>query len=91
MSEQTIETISAGLKDLIKERLDIDHETIGVNDDSPLFDENAWGIDSVDVLDIVLGIEERYGVKIRQDDSSKAAFGSIRSLATHIEQIRSRS
>jgi acyl carrier protein len=86
----TLEQVRQGLKDMIKERLDIDHEELGVNDDSMLFDEDAWGIDSVDVLDLVLGIEEVFGVSIKQDESVKKSFQSINTLAAYIVELRSR-
>jgi len=85
-----LDQVRNGLKTMIKERLDIDSEEIGVNDDSPLFDEKAWGIDSVDVLDLVLGIEEIFGVSIKQDDSVQKHFESINTLAAYIVDLRTR-
>jgi acyl carrier protein len=85
MSAETLDGIKTELKEMIKERLDIDWREIGVTDDSALFDEAAWGIDSVDVLDIVLGIEERFGLSIKQDDAVKSHFESISTLAAYIQ------
>jgi acyl carrier protein len=85
-----LEQVRIGLKTMIKDRLDIDADEIGVNDDSLLFDEKAWGIDSVDVLDLVLGIEEVFGVSIKQDESVQKNFTSINTLAAFVVEMRSR-
>jgi acyl carrier protein len=39
----------------------------------------------VDVLDLVLGIEKVFGIRIGQDDDIKRHFESIQTLAAYIE------
>lgn len=54
---------------------------------APLFGEGL-GLDSIDMLEIALSVSKKYGVELRSED--KAVFGSLRALATHIEQHRTR-
>ena len=75
--------IKAQLRDILKNRLDLVLDGPEPNDDGNLF--NEWGIDSVDVLDLVLAIEQEFGVKIKQgDDNVNAHFENITRLATYI-------
>ena len=56
------------------------------------FDENArlvggeLGIDSIDVLEMVVMIEKDYGVVINNQEIGKEVFASLASLARYIEQ-----
>lgn len=52
--------------------------------DAPLFGEGL-DLDSLDVLEISLLVQQRYGVKLRADDSNNdSIFASLQSLADHI-------
>lgn len=51
---------------------------------APLFGEGL-GLDSLDILEVSLLIQQRYGVKLKADDPRKEAiFASLQSLAEHI-------
>ena len=51
---------------------------------APLFGDGL-GLDSLDMLEISLVIQQRYGVKLKSDDpQNKAIFASLESLAAHV-------
>ncbi len=51
---------------------------------APLFGEGL-GLDSLDMLEISLVIQQRYGVRLKADDPrNEAIFGSLQSLAAHV-------
>ena len=51
---------------------------------APLFG-GGLDLDSLDMLEISLIIQQRYGVKLKADDpDNPAIFGSLQSLAEHI-------
>ena len=54
-----------------------------IKDDSPLVGGDM-GIDSIDVLELVMMIEKDYGVKIESKELGVKIFASVRALATHI-------
>ena len=61
---------------------DVDAERVDVT--APLFG-SGLGLDSLDMLEISLVIQQRYGVKLRADDpNNDAIFASLQSLADHI-------
>ena len=81
-----MEMVSAReLASLIVESLnleDVDPEQI--DPDAPLFGEGL-GLDSLDMLELSLAIQQRYGVKLKADDpQNEAIFSSLRSLAAHV-------
>jgi acyl carrier protein len=49
------------------------------------------GIDSIDVLELVMMIEKDYGVKIDNKALGVKVFASVRALATHIANHRKKS
>jgi acyl carrier protein len=68
-------------------------ETLGLIDVSPedIKDEERLvggdlGIDSIDVLELVMMIEKDYGVKIESKELGVKVFASVRALAAHIAQ-----
>jgi acyl carrier protein len=44
------------------------------------------GIDSIDVLEMVIMIEKDYGVSIDNKEVGAKVFASLRTLATHIQE-----
>ncbi len=48
------------------------------------------GIDSIDVLELVLMLEKDYGVKIENKEMGVQAFASVRALAGFVQKNRSK-
>jgi acyl carrier protein len=58
---------------------------------APLFGDEGLGLDSIDLLELALVISQRYGFSLRSDDpDNRRIFASLRNLAAHIAQHRSR-
>jgi acyl carrier protein len=57
---------------------------------APLYGDGL-GLDSIDILEIALEVSQRYGFDLRSDDENNVRiFQSLRSLAQHIAQHRTR-
>ncbi len=83
-----MENLIAELKDKIiatLSLLDVTPEDIG--DDTQLVGGDL-GIDSIDVLELVLMLEKDYGVKIESKDMGVQAFASVRALAEFVGKNR---
>ncbi len=60
-----------------------------VGNDDPLFDEgNVMGLDSIDALEIVMALQERYGVRIDDKNQSRFILRSITTIAEFVEKNR---
>ena len=56
-----------------------------------LFGSDGLGLDSLDMLEISLVIQQRYGVSLKADDpNNEEIFASLQSLADHIGGIQAR-
>ncbi len=86
-SEQT--ALEREVAQLIVESLNLEEvPPDAIAPDAPLFREGL-GLDSIDALELALAISQRYGFKLQSDDERNSEiFGSLRSLARHIEQHR---
>lgn len=81
-----IEDIKAEIKNIFVERLNMNLAGITAGDDDGLF-EDGWGIDSIDVIDIVLGVEQKFGVKLGQDEEIQPHFRTLNTLAAYIQSL----
>lgn len=68
---------------------DVDPQTVDLS--APLFG-GGLGMDSLDMLEISLVIQQRFGIKLRADDpNNETIFRSLQNLADHIGSIRAAS
>ncbi|HEX5670485.1 MAG TPA: phosphopantetheine-binding protein [Sulfuricurvum sp.] len=56
-----------------------------IDDDAPLFNEGL-GLDSVDAIELVIFLDDQYGIKIENVGQSKEIFISVRTLTDFINQ-----
>jgi acyl carrier protein len=74
------------LKRLIIERLKLDEISPGdIGTDDPLFGEGL-GLDSIDALELVLGLEKEYGVVIPDAEVGQRVFQSVRTIAQYVAE-----
>ena len=55
-----------------------------VDPEAPLFGEGGLGLDSIDVLELVVLLDKNYGIKIRASKEGPKIFYSIKSIAEYI-------
>jgi len=65
--------LKSRVKDLIVRRLKLDVDPQTIEDGAPLFGEGL-GLDSIDALELVLGIEQEFGVKVADEEVGVKAF-----------------
>ncbi|KAF0153968.1 MAG: acyl carrier protein [Syntrophaceae bacterium] len=84
----TVEEIISELKVKIIATLGLlDVTPDDIKDDDQLVGGDT-GIDSIDVLELVMMIEKDYGVKIESKELGAKVFASVRTLATYILQAK---
>lgn len=68
------------VKRLIIERLQLEGMTpADIDNAAPLFGDGL-GLDSIDALELVIGIEKEFGVRIQDEDVGSKAFASVNAL-----------
>ena len=81
---EVTEELVVNLKRLIIERLKLEEiEIEDIDTDAPLFGEGL-GLDSIDALELVIGLEKEYGVSIPDAEVGRRVFQSVRSIAQYI-------
>jgi acyl carrier protein len=76
------------LKELLVEELNIEHVTASeIDDGAPLFGPDGLGLDSLDGLQIVTAIEERYGVKVPfEGEDARKVLASVASITDYVRR-----
>ncbi|MDD5564186.1 MAG: phosphopantetheine-binding protein [Thermoanaerobaculaceae bacterium] len=79
--------LHAKVKQLIIDRLQLDGVAPGdIDDAAPLFGDGL-GLDSIDALELVIGIEKVFGVRIQDEEVGAKALASVNAL---VEFMRSK-
>ena len=58
-----------------------------IETDAPLFGEGL-GLDSIDVLEIIVLLEKKYGIKLANPAEGKGIFKSITTIADYVSKNR---
>lgn len=77
--------LKENLKRQIVEQLnlkDIKPEEIG--DDQPLFVEGL-GLDSIDALELIVLLQQHYGIRLTKAEEGPAVFRSVNTMAEYIQ------
>ena len=81
----TNDNLAPRVKELIVRRLKLEIDPASILDDAPLFGEGL-GLDSIDALELVLGLEQEFGIKVEDEEVGVKAFSSVNALVDFIEQ-----
>lgn len=88
LMENKMEELIKELKDKIIETLDlVDVTPDDITEEGQLVGGDL-GIDSIDVLELVMMIEQDYGVKIDNKELGAKVFVSLKTLADYIKKNR---
>ncbi len=85
-------TLEEEIRELVVESLMLeDVAPEDIDPAAPLFGDGAdsLGLDSIDVLELAMALNKRYGVRTRSDDErNREVFYSVRSLAAFVAAER---
>lgn len=77
--------LTARLKIMIVEALNLDDAVpADIPDDEPLIGSPRLGLDSIDMLELVVRLEKEFGIKIGSSEESRRALTSVTALASYI-------
>ena len=60
-----------------------------IDADAPLFREGL-GLDSIDALELIVLMERKYGIKLKDPKQGKEIFRSVRTMAEYIQENRTK-
>ncbi len=87
MLEQAVD-LKTRVKELIVRQLKLEIDPGSIKDSAPLFGESTdgLGLDSIDALELVLGVEKEFGIKVQDEEVGVQAFASVDALCEFIRQ-----
>jgi acyl carrier protein len=83
VSSNDRDTLRAEVKDLLATGLRLQIAPADIPDDAPIFGDTL-GLDSIDALELVVLVEDRFRVSIPDEDVGRRAFGSVNALVEFI-------
>lgn len=75
------------VRNLIIQRLKLEISPEEIDVDAPLFGDGL-GLDSIDALELVVGLEQEFSIEIPDADVGKRIFASVRSIADYVNRSR---
>ena len=85
-----MEELVLELKKEIIEALNLEDVTPEeIDDDAHLFG-SGLGLDSIDALELIVLIEKKYGIKLKDPSAGKAVFKSVNVMAKFIAENRTK-
>ncbi len=80
------EELKRRVKELIVRQLKLEIDPTTIQDAAPLFGEGegSLGLDSIDALELVLGVEKEFGIKVQDEEVGVKAFASVDALCDFI-------
>ena len=76
------------IREILSVRLNLSTAVEKIDDDAPLFGPGSVGLDSIDALELVLGLQKEFGVAIEDRGLAERVLVSIDTIA---EYVKSRS
>jgi len=76
------------LKTLLIEGLRLELKPQDIGDTTAIFGEGGLGLDSIDALELVVLVEDQFGVSIPDEEAGRRAFESVSVLADYIRAER---
>lgn len=90
MTYMNMEESKQTLKQQLIEALNLEGmQAEDIDDNAPLFGEGL-GLDSIDILELIVLLEREYGIKIASPQEGKKVFQSVAVMADYIEKHRTR-
>jgi acyl carrier protein len=77
--------ITQRIRGLLATRLKLAKAAEELGDEAPLFGPGGLGLDSIDALELVLGLEKEFGVVIEDRATAVQVLASIRTIAEFVE------
>ena len=87
----TLDSLKAEIKQAIVRSLRLPITAAEIGDSTALFGTDGLGLDSIDVLELVLEIERSFGVSIGDEQTGMKVLRSVDTIADYITSERAKS
>lgn len=78
------ENLREAIKVMMVENLMLKVTKDDISNDMPLFGPEGLGLDSIDALELVVGLEKHFGVTVPNSETARQALATVNSLHDYI-------
>ena len=83
---EDVNTLKERIKAMMVENLMLQVTADEITDDMPLFGPGGLGLDSVDALQLVVGLDKNFGVKIPDPAAAKEILQTVNTIADAVQK-----
>jgi acyl carrier protein len=83
---EDVNTLKERIKAMMVENLMLQVTAEEITDDMPLFGPGGLGLDSVDALQLVVGLDKNFGVKIPDPAAAKEILQTVNTIADAVQK-----
>jgi len=80
-----VDEVKKKIRKILSVRLKLAAAVEKISDDTPLFGPDSLGLDSIDALELVLGLQKEFGVVIEDRAVAVKVLASIDTIAEYVE------
>lgn len=80
-----MDALTGKIRTMLSTRLKLAAAVEKIGDDTPLFGPGGLGLDSIDALELVLGLQKEYGVVIEDRALAVKVLVTINTIAEYIK------
>ena len=81
-----IQALRKQVKDMMVQNLMLQVTADEIGDEQPLFGPGSLGLDSVDALQLVVGLDKTFGLKVPDPGAAKEILQSVATMASAVRQ-----
>lgn len=78
------ENLREAIKSMMVENLMLKVSKEEITDDLPLFGADGLGLDSIDALELIVGLEKKFGVSVPNSETARKALATVNSIHDYI-------
>ena len=78
------DNLREAIKSMMIENLMLKVSQEEIRDDLPLFGPEGLGLDSIDALELVVGLEKKFGVSVPNSETARQALATVNSIHDYI-------
>ncbi len=82
------EPLTNRIKRMMVENLMLKMAPEEIGDDTPLFAPEGLALDSIDALELAVGLEKNFGVATPSAEVARTAFVSVNTIADYVRKTR---
>lgn len=82
------EALHQEIKDILLDELMLDVEPEDIEKSTPLMGPDSLGLDSVDALQLVVAIEKKFGLKIKDAEAAQGILRSVETIGDAVLKFR---